>query len=77
MVNAPDGDTVTENGNTILNVRSFLCDEVTITAIPAFTQTNIEVSEDDVPEDAPAKHSVRTAHALKFEKLRFDALTLP
>lgn len=51
MVDAPTATEVTENGETILNVSDFLCDEVTITAIPAFVETSIEVAEDNVPED--------------------------
>lgn len=51
MTEAPEAEEVEENGQTILNVKAFTCDEVTITAIPAFIETNIEVAEDDEPEE--------------------------
>jgi HK97 family phage prohead protease len=71
MVEPPEGAIVTENGQQILNVTSFLCDEVTITGIPAFVQTTIQVAgaaDDDYSE-------AHNAERLRFEKLRFDFLS--
>jgi HK97 family phage prohead protease len=61
MIGTPDASEVTEAGQTILNVAKFDCDEVTVTAIPAFTATSIDVKEDDVPEDAAAGPSQMSA----------------
>jgi HK97 family phage prohead protease len=40
-----------ENGQTVLTVTKFTCDEVTVTVIPAFAATSVEVSEDNDYDD--------------------------
>jgi HK97 family phage prohead protease len=48
MVSGPEtSQTVTENDIQIVNVKRFTCDEITVTPIPAFTQTSIAVMSDD------------------------------
>lgn len=76
MVTAPDGEVTNEAGIQILNAKSYTVDEVTITAIPSFTQTSVALTEDDEPEDEP-DYAVRREHSLKFQSLRFSALSLP
>jgi HK97 family phage prohead protease len=73
MTGNPQGDVTTEAGQQILNAKSYTVDEVTITAIPSFTQTSVTVAD---PEDEP-DYSVRREHSLKFQTLRFSALSLP
>jgi HK97 family phage prohead protease len=55
MVTAPEGNETVEAGETILNVTGFVCDEVTVTPIPAFVATSIEVAEDNEPEMSKAE----------------------
>lgn len=92
MVDAPDGSMSTENGVQILNVTSFTCDEVTVTAIPAFDQTDIAPAADfenvedanenknfeNVEDDEENKGYAKSlaAEELRFEKARFDFLQL-
>jgi HK97 family phage prohead protease len=54
----------------ILNVTKFTCDEVTVTARPAFTGTSIEVKpDDDETEDAPATNRIAAASTLQALRL--------
>lgn len=55
MVTSPIFTDTVENGETIMNVSSFVCDEVTITPIPAFVDTTIGIKEDDVAEMSKAE----------------------
>ena len=80
MVNGvEEGEPVREAGTDILNVKLFTFDEVTITAIPAFTQTTVAVSEDDDTEEEPAARvaAARAVESIRFERMRFDVLALP
>jgi HK97 family phage prohead protease len=74
MVDAPAGELVTENGGKVLNVTAFTCDEVTITAIPAFTDTSVGIEEDDEPEDEPpaaaAGFSARQRQTIQLARFR-------
>lgn len=70
-----------ENGKTVMEVSAFTCDEVTVTAIPSFTDTSIGIKADDgqSPADAPqqmSKAPERIAQALKLEQYRLNAYTL-
>jgi HK97 family phage prohead protease len=90
MADAPDQTTVKEGGETVVNVKSVLVDEVSITAIPAFSGTSIAVTEDDEPEDEvqaapdtlsakPANVEVmkeRTRQRLNIEKLNLSMMSL-
>jgi HK97 family phage prohead protease len=71
MVDAPASTEKTENGQAIVEARDYLVDEVTITAIPAFSQASVGLAG-----PAPA-YATRTAHALTLERMRFDLLRLP
>lgn len=78
----------TENGQDIVEVSAFTCDEVTVTAIPAFTATSITVKTADKPApDRPAEASVETprtenhasaraAHALRLQQMKLNHLSL-
>lgn len=72
MVSAPVGATVTENGEKILDVTRFTADEVTVTPVPAFLQSNVGVK----PE-SPESYAARAAQSLHLEKLKFAFLRLP
>jgi hypothetical protein len=69
MVGAPKGEKVTEGDQKYFDVSKFDCDEVTVTAMPAFDQTNVETKQPG--------YATRRDHALQFSKLQFDLLTLP
>lgn len=73
MVDLTDAVESTENGETILNVSKFTADEVTITPIPSFTETTIDVKR----TEAGASHSVRRQHALELDRLRLAMERLP
>lgn len=45
---------IEENGQTILEVTSFLCDEVSVLVDPAFVDTQIEVAADQEPAPEPS-----------------------
>ena len=65
----------TENGVEIMEVSAFTCDEVTVTAIPSFTQTSIGVQEPaaGADEELARKNSgatpERTAQGLKLQSM--------
>jgi HK97 family phage prohead protease len=71
-----------ENGKRILEVASYMSDEVTVTAIPAFTGTSIDVQ--DQQSSGPVQLSrgrgevapERIAQSLLLERYKLDALTL-
>jgi len=68
----------TENEVEIMEVSAFTCDEVTVTAIPSFTQTSIGVQEaEDGKDEELARKTAqntpeRTAQSLKLQKLALD-----
>lgn len=70
MVSTPRGVRTVENGETILDVEAFAADEITITPIPAFQQTDIDVKPD--AEFA----ATRIAHAHRLERFKFDRIRL-
>lgn len=76
----PAGATVTtEAGQLIVNASHFVVDEITVTVIPAFTQTTIAVAEDDEPEEEPGDAPDRpyaAADAVRIERFRFDLIRL-
>ncbi len=72
-----------ENGVEVMEVSSFFCDEVTVTAIPSFTDTAIGLKDDADPDDdepeaptPPATASARIEQSNRLERLRLDNLTL-
>ena len=70
MTDTPEGVRVVENGQTILNATGYTVDEVTITALPAFDQTSINIKT----EQAAAYAAVRRQQALKYQRLQFQGL---
>jgi HK97 family phage prohead protease len=68
---------INENGATIMEVSKFTCDEITVTAIPSFDDTNIQIkSASDQSIDLPTQYSAapeRVGQSLKLEQLRLDA----
>lgn len=71
MTDFPQGEDTSENGVTILNARSYTVDEVTVTPIPAFTQTSIEVKT-----DLSAAFAERRKQSLQLQRLKFQSLGL-
>lgn len=76
MIGAPEGTVTEEGGLTIFNASSYTVDEVTVTAIPAFSETSIDVKPEAV--EPPAENSFtstqeRTAQRLKLERLKINA----
>ena len=71
MVDMPQGQFSTENGVKILNANSYTVDEVTVTPIPAFVQTNIAVKTDQ-----SAAFSARQRQSLQLQKIKFQTLRL-
>lgn len=70
MASAPEGNSVTENGQTIFDATKFLVDEITVTAIPAFAPTQVGVG-------STSKFSARDAQQLELQRFRFGSLRLP
>lgn len=75
----------TESGQDVMEVSAFTCDEVTITAIPAFTATSISVKADETPVQAPATQAEpaamahirndapeRVAESLKLQQMKLN-----
>ena len=65
----------TENDQDIVEVSAFTCDEVTVTAIPAYTGTSIGVKHDDLARlrnNAPE----RVSQSLKLARLELAARNL-
>jgi HK97 family phage prohead protease len=73
MLGPVEGETKDGPAGEILTVKSFVCDEVTVTAIPAFTQTSIAPAED--PQDSEV-NSDTTGQYHKLTKLKLDMLSL-
>jgi HK97 family phage prohead protease len=74
-----DADTDDE----VMEVKSFLCDEVTVTAIPSFTDTTIGLKDGqaDADDEQPAESKPEPAYArieqtIRLERLRLENLTL-
>lgn len=70
-----------DTDNEVMEVKSFLCDEVTVTAIPSFTSTAIGLKDDQDPDDDEEETAepADTAHArieqtIRLEQFRLDAL---
>jgi HK97 family phage prohead protease len=76
MVADPKGYQTTENGETILNAQSYAVHEVTVTTIPSFLSTTLDV-KDPPPAAAPVGYAARTAQYLRLQKLKFDHCRLP
>ncbi len=57
-------------------VKSFNCDEVTITAIPAFTETEIAVAGDDQPAEPALAAASRVDDGIRLAKLRLGMMSL-
>ena len=63
-----------------ISVSAFSADEVTVTAIPSFTDTSIRIAEDPAAEpmaaaakkNEPAKH--RNAHGWKLQKMKLATI---
>ncbi|HEV7299248.1 MAG TPA: HK97 family phage prohead protease [Tepidisphaeraceae bacterium] len=72
MVSTPKGTFTTEGGQRILNAEAFTIDEVTVTGIPAFVQSNITVKTDD-----DARFASRRADALRLDQFKLDLYRLP
>ena len=78
MVNGFEDYTEEKQGeNYIINVSKFTVDEVTITAIPAFTGTSIDLKpdEDDEDEDEPETAPARVDAASQLRALRLAMLS--
>ena len=72
MVDDPVATRKTENGETVLEAQSYLVDEVTVTAVPAFTQARLEP-----PRTPPAPVRVPVpvpGYAAVAQRYRFDLL---
>jgi HK97 family phage prohead protease len=71
---------INEGGVTIMEVSKFTCDEVTVTAIPSFADTNVGVkAAADQSIDQPQQYSAapeRVAQALKLEQLQLASIQL-
>jgi HK97 family phage prohead protease len=78
MVDTPDSTEITENDQTILNVKSFLCDEVTVTASPAFAETTVAIQDRASNASKPQPtYKARREQALQLQRLKLDSLRLP
>lgn len=72
-----------ENGQDIMEVSAFTCDEVTVTAIPSFTATSIQVQNGAKTTDDPAELArtrqaapERVQQAIKLERLHLESIKL-
>lgn len=70
MTDTPEGERVTENGQAILNASRYVVDEVTVTAIPAFTQSSIAVKPQAV-------YAALNRQRLQMQRLQFASCRLP
>jgi len=68
MAEPPTGKVVKENGCDVFEADSFLCDEVTVTGSPAFTETTIGLKSDD------PSFAARAIDELRFQEFRFSML---
>ena len=76
MVDLPTGEKVKESGQSILNAASYVVDEVTVTAIPAFSEAMVGIKDANAPA-ALVGYSARTAHKHTLDKFRLQSLRLP
>jgi HK97 family phage prohead protease len=74
MVDDPEATETTENGIVIVNAKSFVVDEVTVTAIPAFPQAKVDVRQ---PLNPPASYAARNSQSLQLERLNLDMIGQP
>ena len=74
MTDSPEGKKTVEGGRTILNASKYTVDEVTVTAIPAFTETTIAIKTD--PE-AAAFAARLGRQRLQMQRLQFQQCRLP
>ena len=74
MTDTPQGRTTTEGGKTVLNASQYTVDEVTVTAIPAFTETSIAIKTD---EGAAAFAARLGKQRLQVQRLQFQQCRLP
>jgi HK97 family phage prohead protease len=80
----PEFTTKSEGGIEIQEVSSFSCDEVTVTAIPSFTETTIglagEQDADDKSDTAaapePVQASARVEQTIRLERLRLENMRI-
>ena len=75
MTDAPDAYSSTEDGKTILNAKSFGVDEITVTAIPAFTSTSVQTVDDEDEEDQQDREEL-SQESLRLERLKFSTYAL-
>lgn len=68
MVEAPTSEEKTEGGETVLTVSDFLCDEVTVTAIPAFEETTIGVKVETAADQAQPDQAAESQQSLPEKK---------
>lgn len=71
MVTAPEAHETVENGETIRNCTSFVCDEISVTGTPAFPDASVEVKEEDEPEQMSKTNNL-TEHFARWEQKRLD-----
>ncbi len=79
MVDDPVSDRVTEGGQTIVEAKSFLVDEVTVTAVPAFEEAMVGMKPEPAapsPVVAVPGYARRIAQCNQLERLRFDLVGL-
>jgi HK97 family phage prohead protease len=80
MTDAPTAVENVEGDQTYLDVSAFVCDEVTVTPIPAFTETTIAVKPDPQPETFAKKNPGATEERIrqmrKNEEHRLSVLKL-
>jgi uncharacterized protein len=71
---------INEGGATILQVAKFTCDEITVTAIPSFADTNVQIKADAAQSDGEAQQysaaPERVAQALKLEQMKLASIQL-
>lgn len=76
MVDDPVATTVTEGGTKIVDATSFLVDEVTITAVPAFDEATVGVKP-AAPPAAPIvapSYANRIRHRNRLQLFRFEQI---
>lgn len=74
MVDDPTVTRTTENGIAVQNASSYLVDEVTVTAIPAFVESTVGIKPGE-PEVISYAH--RTKQSLQLNRLTLDQYRLP
>lgn len=75
MVSSPRGVVTSENGQEILDVEAFALDEVTITPIPAFSPTSIDVKANSADQPPVSGYSAgRASDRLRLDRHRLNLL---